>query len=171
MEGVGIPPAGPFCMSGVLCLRPACRSQSAGEGIIVSIMASVAAFFDLDRTVLRGASGPAINDALSATGLRSTNIPGEALIYRIYNLFGENLLGMALARAAAFGVKGWQVDEMEEAGEMAAERLEALVGDSNKRRLLELTSLVGLIGVAPTRAKYLQERLPVATWQRDGEVL
>lgn len=128
MEGVGIPPAGPFCMSGVLCLRPACRSQSAGEGIIVSIMASVAAFFDLDRTVLRGASGPAINDALSATGLRSTNIPGEALIYRIYNLFGENLLGMALARAAAFGVKGWQVDEMEEAGEMAAERLEALVG-------------------------------------------
>ncbi len=49
-------------------------------------------------------------------------------------------------------------------------RLEALVGDSNMRRLLELTSLDGLIGVAPTRAKYLEERLPVATWQREGDV-
>jgi putative phosphoserine phosphatase/1-acylglycerol-3-phosphate O-acyltransferase len=91
-------------------------------------MGSVAAFFDLDRTVLRGASGPAINDALTETGLRATNIPGEALLYRIYNLFGENLLGMALARAAAFGVKGWQVSEMEGAAEIAADRLEALVG-------------------------------------------
>jgi putative phosphoserine phosphatase / 1-acylglycerol-3-phosphate O-acyltransferase len=91
-------------------------------------MGHVAAFFDLDRTVLRGASGPAINEALSETGLRSANIPGEALLYRIYNLFGENLLGMALARAAAFGVKGWRVDEMEKAGEVAAGRLEALVG-------------------------------------------
>lgn len=50
-------------------------------------------------------------------------------------------------------------------------RLEALVGDSNMRRLLELTSLDGLIGVAPTRAKYLEERLPAAMWLRDGEVL
>lgn len=48
-------------------------------------------------------------------------------------------------------------------------RLEALVGSSNMRRLLELTSLDGLIGVAPTRAKYLEERLPAETWQRDGE--
>jgi anti-anti-sigma factor len=49
-------------------------------------------------------------------------------------------------------------------------RLEALVGDSNMRRLLELTSLDGLIGVAGPRARYLQERLPAVTWQRDGAV-
>jgi anti-anti-sigma factor len=49
-------------------------------------------------------------------------------------------------------------------------RLEALVGSSNMRRLLELTSLDGLIGVAPTRAKYLEERLPVATWQREDDM-
>lgn len=49
-------------------------------------------------------------------------------------------------------------------------RLEALVGDSNMRRLLELTSLDGLIGIAPTRAKYLQERLPAETWQRGNEM-
>ena len=39
-------------------------------------------------------------------------------------------------------------------------RLEALVGGSNMRRLLELTSLDGLIGVAPERAKYLNAQLP-----------
>lgn len=49
-------------------------------------------------------------------------------------------------------------------------RLEALVGDSNMRRLLELTSLDGLIGVAATRARYLEERLPAVKWQRDGEL-
>ena len=52
----------------------------------------------------------------------------------------------------------------------ANRRLEALVGDSNMRRLLELTSLDGLIGVAPARAKYLEERLPAANWLLDGEV-
>jgi anti-anti-sigma factor len=42
-------------------------------------------------------------------------------------------------------------------------RLEALVGDSNMRRLLELTSLDGLLGVSPERAKYLSENLPAPT--------
>src|ERR1700722_12699680 len=39
-------------------------------------------------------------------------------------------------------------------------RLEALVGESNMRRLLELTSLDGLLGVSGHRARYLMERLP-----------
>ena len=38
--------------------------------------------------------------------------------------------------------------------------LEALVGESNMRRLLELTSLDGLLGVTGTRARYLMESLP-----------
>ncbi|MBV8344089.1 MAG: STAS domain-containing protein [Candidatus Eremiobacteraeota bacterium] len=43
-------------------------------------------------------------------------------------------------------------------------RLEALVGDSNMRRLLELTSLDALFGVSAQRATYLREHLPsVAT--------
>lgn len=42
----------------------------------------------------------------------------------------------------------------------AGRRLEALVGESNMRRLLELTSLDGLLGVSPERARYLTERLP-----------
>ena len=45
---------------------------------------------------------------------------------------------------------------------LAAEerRLEALVGESNMRRLLELTNLDGLLGVSGHRARYLMERLP-----------
>jgi anti-anti-sigma factor len=41
-------------------------------------------------------------------------------------------------------------------------RLEALVGDSNMRRLLELTSLDALFGVTGQRAKYLSDHLPSA---------
>jgi anti-anti-sigma factor len=44
-------------------------------------------------------------------------------------------------------------------------RLEALVGESNMRRLLELTSLDGLLGVSGARARYLMESLPRA---KDG---
>ena len=42
-------------------------------------------------------------------------------------------------------------------------RLEALVVDSNMRRLLELTSLDALFGVSVQRAKYLREHLPTPT--------
>lgn len=43
-------------------------------------------------------------------------------------------------------------------------RVEALVGDSNMRRLLELTSLDGLLGVSSERAAYLAKRLPAPEW-------
>lgn len=43
-------------------------------------------------------------------------------------------------------------------------RLEALVGESNMRRLLELTSLDNLLGVSSMRARYLMERLPPPAW-------
>jgi anti-anti-sigma factor len=43
-------------------------------------------------------------------------------------------------------------------------RLEVLVGDSNMRRLLELTSLDNLLGVSGVRARYLTERLPPPIW-------
>jgi anti-anti-sigma factor len=47
----------------------------------------------------------------------------------------------------------------------AGRRLEALVGESNMRRLLELTSLDGLLGVSPERTRYLNERLPPPEWR------
>lgn len=82
-----------------------------------------AAIFDLDRTLLRGASGPLINAALNDVGLRAVTIPGERILYKSYELFGENPLGMALARAAVLGVRGWSVDRVRAAGRRAAELL------------------------------------------------
>ena len=46
----------------------------------------------------------------------------------------------------------------------AGHRVEALVGDSNMRRLLELTSLDALLGVSAERAAYLADRLPAPAW-------
>ncbi len=41
-----------------------------------------AAFFDLDRTLLQGASGPIISEALRAEGLLSPDpVPGENLLF------------------------------------------------------------------------------------------
>ncbi|MFY9738944.1 MAG: STAS domain-containing protein [Candidatus Cybelea sp.] len=39
-------------------------------------------------------------------------------------------------------------------------RIEALIGESNMRRILELTSLDALLGVSAQRARYLVEHLP-----------
>jgi anti-anti-sigma factor len=46
----------------------------------------------------------------------------------------------------------------------AGHRVEALVGGSNIRRLLELTSLDRLLGASPEREQYLNERLPRTIW-------
>jgi putative phosphoserine phosphatase/1-acylglycerol-3-phosphate O-acyltransferase len=91
-------------------------------------MAGAAAFFDLDRTLLRGASGPLINEALQAAGLiPQRSIPGQSLIYGLFNAVGETLPAMGLARAAALASRGWAPDAVRQAGKAAAEKLEELV--------------------------------------------
>ena len=91
-------------------------------------MAGGAAFFDLDRTLLRGASGPLISEALNAAGLTPRRgLPGQGLLYRLYDLVGETLPSMALARGAAIAAKGWSADAVRQAGKEAAEKLEDLV--------------------------------------------
>ena len=87
-----------------------------------------AAFFDLDRTLLRGASGPLIGEALAAAGLApSRQLPGTDLLYKAYNLLGETLPSMALARGAALAARGKSRAAVREAGEKAATLLEDLV--------------------------------------------
>jgi putative phosphoserine phosphatase/1-acylglycerol-3-phosphate O-acyltransferase len=44
-------------------------------------------------------------------------------LYKSYEVFGENPVGMALARAAALAVRGWSVDRLRAAGRRAAELL------------------------------------------------
>jgi putative phosphoserine phosphatase/1-acylglycerol-3-phosphate O-acyltransferase len=83
-----------------------------------------AAFFDLDRTLLRGASGPVISEALRASGVLSErSVPGEGLLYRVFDLVGETRPSMILTRMAARFAKGWPRDQVQAAGEKAAEQL------------------------------------------------
>src|SRR5437899_2267704 len=87
-------------------------------------MGQGAAFFDLDRTLLRGASGPAIGAALRQAGvLPARSVPGEALLYKVFDLIGETLPSMALARQAATYAAGWSVDAVVAAAEAAADVL------------------------------------------------
>lgn len=87
-----------------------------------------AAFFDLDRTLLRGASGPIIAESLAAAGLGPQGgLPGQALLYRVYDLVGETLPSMALARGAARLAKGQSLEALRHVGKMAADRLEEIV--------------------------------------------
>jgi putative phosphoserine phosphatase/1-acylglycerol-3-phosphate O-acyltransferase len=87
-----------------------------------------AAFFDLDRTLLRGASGPVISRALQEVGLLpERRIPGEGLLYRAYELFGENRLAMIGTRNAARFTSGWSRAAAQKAGALAAEALDPLI--------------------------------------------
>ena len=104
------------------------RRWRRGRRLTSCTVTRASAIFDLDRTVLRGPSGPAISEALAELGLRRANFAGESLLYRSYELLGENLFGIAIARAAALGVKGWSVDRMRAAGRRAAELLAPQVG-------------------------------------------
>jgi len=87
-------------------------------------MAREAAFFDLDRTLLRGASGPILTAALREAGvLPDRSFPGESLVYKLYDVVGETLPGMALARRAATFAAGWSADAVVEAATEAAKVL------------------------------------------------
>jgi putative phosphoserine phosphatase/1-acylglycerol-3-phosphate O-acyltransferase len=131
----------------------------------VVLVGRTAAIFDLDRTLLRGASGPLINQALSEMGLRNTKIPGEGLLYKSFELLGENPLGMALARAAAVAVRGWSVDRLRAAGRVAADLLVDEVASYAPGLLDEHRQAGHLLAIATTTpedlVRPLAERLGV----------
>ena len=87
-----------------------------------------AAFFDLDRTLLPKASGPALSAAMRQTGVVSSRLPGESLLFGYFNLLGESLGSIALARQAVLVAKGRAADAFDEAAEIAADVLEPMVG-------------------------------------------
>ncbi len=86
-----------------------------------------AAFFDLDRTLLAGASGEVFSRAMREAGLVSRSIPGEGLLYRLFNTVGETLPAMALARQGANLAKGRSRAVVQRAAEGAAAALAAMV--------------------------------------------
>ncbi len=91
-------------------------------------MGRAAALFDLDRTLLSGASGPVLTAALREAGIvDSRTLPGEGLVYRLYDTVGETLLSMLIVRRAAGFAKGWRRDAVREAAAKAAGDLAAAV--------------------------------------------
>jgi putative phosphoserine phosphatase/1-acylglycerol-3-phosphate O-acyltransferase len=87
-------------------------------------MGRAAAFFDMDRTLLKGASGPVISRALRRAGLVSDrSLPGEGAMYAFFDLVGETLPAMALARGAALLARGWDAEQVRAVGREAAEEL------------------------------------------------
>jgi putative phosphoserine phosphatase / 1-acylglycerol-3-phosphate O-acyltransferase len=91
-------------------------------------MSTPAAFFDLDRTLLRGASGPILTGALRAAGVISDRtVPGENLLYRVFDAIGENRPSMLLARQGARFSRGQKREDVQHAGELAADLLVPLV--------------------------------------------
>jgi putative phosphoserine phosphatase/1-acylglycerol-3-phosphate O-acyltransferase len=89
-----------------------------------------AAFFDLDRTLLRGASGPVFSTMLKRAGLLpDRSIPGEGLVFKVFDVIGETIPSMIATRQMARAAKGWERARVQEAGEAAAQQLyEAVPG-------------------------------------------
>jgi putative phosphoserine phosphatase/1-acylglycerol-3-phosphate O-acyltransferase len=87
-------------------------------------MSGAAAFFDLDRTLLRGASGPILQEHLKSAGLvGDRSIPGQGVFNRVYDVLGENRLFMAAAKQLVRVAKGWDVATVREAAAKATQDL------------------------------------------------
>lgn len=86
-----------------------------------------AAFFDLDRTLLAGASGEVFSAAMKTAGLINRNIPGEKLLFSLFNTIGETLPSMALARQAVTMAKGRSRQAVQDAAESVARQLAEMV--------------------------------------------
>jgi putative phosphoserine phosphatase/1-acylglycerol-3-phosphate O-acyltransferase len=87
-----------------------------------------AAFFDLDRTLLRGASGEVFAGAMRTAGLVGPDpVPGEHLLYRLFNVIGETLPSMALARQAVGLARGRSQAAVAAAADSVADVLVAMV--------------------------------------------
>jgi putative phosphoserine phosphatase / 1-acylglycerol-3-phosphate O-acyltransferase len=101
--------------------------DAGGPGGIVAVVAAV--FIDLDRTLLRRASGPVLNQALVDEGVvpAGRSLPGDRLFYAVYDRFGENLFAMSLARAAALVARGWRQEDVHRAAQRAVPGLLELI--------------------------------------------
>ena len=88
-----------------------------------------AAFVDLDRTLIRSASGPVFQAALEAEGVLTPgrHLPGDALLYGFYDRFGETVPFIGLARAAAAVMRNRPSEATRRAGKRAVESLMDLV--------------------------------------------
>lgn len=98
--------------------------EDSGEGGTSAGAPRSAAIFDLDRTLLAGASGPIIGEALREVGLITRPAGAvESIAFGIFNTIGETLPSMLITRQGARAAKGWSVAKVQQAARLAAEPL------------------------------------------------
>ncbi|KGN31367.1 phospholipid biosynthesis protein [Knoellia sinensis KCTC 19936] len=88
---------------------------------------SGAAFFDLDRTLLQGGSGPHLSEAMAEFGLVPRSVPGQGLLFKAFDLLGENIPSIFLARQATLVARGKDKNSFDQAAAKAAEVIAELV--------------------------------------------
>ncbi|WP_353952095.1 HAD-IB family hydrolase [Knoellia sp. S7-12] len=86
-----------------------------------------AAFFDLDRTLLQGGTGPHLSRAMVELGLVPRSLPGQGMLFKAFDLFGENLPSIFLARQATLVARGKDSKSFDEAASQAATVIAELV--------------------------------------------
>ncbi|WP_030527122.1 HAD-IB family hydrolase, partial [Phycicoccus jejuensis] len=86
-----------------------------------------AAIFDLDRTLLQGGTGPLLSRAMYDLGVVSRRLPGEGLLFKAFDLIGETLPSIALARQATLVARGRAGDAFDAAATAAAETISAVI--------------------------------------------
>ncbi len=86
-------------------------------------MPRAAAFFDLDRTLIGGASGPVFSRQLASSGVSGRSIPGADALFAVFRVLGETAITAPTARLAARAASGWPVDGVAKAAEAAADEL------------------------------------------------
>jgi putative phosphoserine phosphatase / 1-acylglycerol-3-phosphate O-acyltransferase len=86
-----------------------------------------AAIFDLDRTLLQGGTGPLLSRAMYDLGVVTRKLPGEGLLYGLFDLIGETLPSIFLARQATLLAKGRDGATFDAAALAAAESIAAVV--------------------------------------------
>lgn len=87
-----------------------------------------AAFFDLDRTLLKGASGRIIGRYMREAGFTSSSLaPFENVLFGVFDTIGETWPAMLLTKQGARAAKGWEQAKVQRLAEDMAEELAAAV--------------------------------------------
>lgn len=119
-----------------------------------------AAFFDLDRTLVGDGSGPIFSQALREVGLMpDRDNPVSDALFSIFRATGENKLTMELTRRLSVFAKGWPLDKVHAAAEIAGIELAALVQPYARQLVEEHREAGTLLVIATTSPQQFVEPL------------
>ena len=109
-----------------------------------------AAFFDLDRTLLAGGSGPVFAATLKRLGVSTPRVPGQDALFRLFDLVGESYVLMQFARQATRRIAGLERAMVQAAAEVAADDVLALLQPYAAATLAEHRGAGDLLVLATT---------------------